>query len=208
MRALVVGVLVVGTVACDRSVSSTATAARADGAVAAVALSAEARARGLGTVEQNCQMCHSLDLVQSQRLARAAWEKELKKMIGWGAPVPPEEVAGAVDVLAEQFGVDAPPPAPSSMSAADVAASVAFDEPPPGGDAKHGAAVYQMACASCHGADGAGGPIGPALIERPILHRARDFDAVVRNGRLRMPAVPLDSAAMRDLFAFLRAAHG
>ncbi len=206
MRALVVvAALAVGAVACKRSSSPTPAHSAV---VAPVGLSAEARARGQQTIEQNCQMCHSIDLVQSQRLGRAAWEKELKKMIGWGAPVPPEDVAGAVAVLAEQFGVEQPPPAPSSLSAADVAASVAFDEPPPGGDAKHGAAVYQMACASCHGANGVGGPIGPALIERPILHRARDFETVVRDGRRRMPAVPLDHAALRDLFAFLLAAHG
>ena len=94
------------------------------------------------------------------------------------------------------------------MSATEVAASVAFDPPPPGGDVKQGAAVYQAACASCHGPNGVGGPIGPALIERPILHRARDFETIVRDGRRRMPAVPLEAAKLRDLFAFLLAAHG
>jgi mono/diheme cytochrome c family protein len=201
VRALACCALVVAAVACKRSAPAPAPPKPA-------ALSAEARALAQQTIEQNCQMCHSLDLVQSQRLARAAWEKELKKMIGWGAPVPPEEVGAAATVLAEQYGVDTPLSSPSSMSAADVAASIAFDAPPPGGDAKHGAAVYQVACASCHGANGIGGPIGPALIERPILYRARDFAAIVRDGRRRMPAVPLDAATMRDLFAFLLAAHG
>ena len=201
MRALAGCVLVVAAVACNRSTPPPTTAP--------AGLSAEARAHAQETIEQNCQLCHSLDLVQSQRLARPTWEQELEKMIGWGAPVPPEDVDAAATVLAEEFGVDSPPPSPpSSMSAGDVAASVAFDSPPSGGDAKHGAAVYQVACASCHGQNGAGGPIGPALIERPILHRARDFVAIVRDGRRRMPAVPLDAAAMRDLFAFLLAAHG
>jgi len=205
VRARVVAAfVVVAAVACKRSPPPSAAPANA----APVTLSDEARARGQQTIEQNCQMCHALDLVQSQRLGRAAWEKELKKMISWGAPVPPEEVAAAVSVLADQFGVDTPPFSPSSMSAAEVAASIAFDEPPSGGDATHGAAVYRVACASCHGADGGGGPVGPALVERPIMHRAHDFEAIVRDGRRRMPAVPLDAATMRDLFAFLRAAHG
>lgn len=182
--------------------------AKVDAAVAGPAtLGAEARARAHEVVEQNCQMCHALDLVQSQRLGKAAWEKELKKMMAWGAPVAPEEVAGVVGVLADEYGVDVPPSSPSSMSTVEVAAALALDEPPPGGDAKHGAAFYQVACASCHGAGGVGGPIGPALVERPILHRAHDFAKVVRLGLRRMPAVPVDDATMHDLFAFLRADH-
>lgn len=208
MRTLIAPLVVVLAVgACNRSAPPSAGGHDARGATPA-GLSVEARARGQQTIEQNCQMCHALDLVQSQRLGRATWEKEVKKMMGWGAPVPPEEVAGAVAVLVADYGVDVPPASPSLMTVDDVAASIAVDEPPAGGDAKHGAAVYQMACASCHGAGGIGGPIGPALIERPILHRARDFAAVVQKGRRRMPAVPLDEATLRDLFAFLRAAHG
>ncbi|MCA1662855.1 MAG: cytochrome c [Myxococcales bacterium] len=206
-RAGVAGVVVavaVAAVACKRSPPPSAAPAKA----APPTLSDETRARGQQTIEQSCQMCHALDLVQSQRLGRATWEKELDKMIGWGAPVAADEVAAAVEVLSAQFGVDTPPSSPSSLSAAEIDASVALDEPRPGGDARHGAAVYRVACASCHGADGGGGPVGPALIERPILHRAHDFEAIVRDGRRRMPAVPLDAATMRDLFAFLRAAHG
>lgn len=186
-------------------------AANVDAAVTAAAapMGAEARAHAHEVVEQNCQICHALDLVQSQRLGKAAWEKELKKMMGWGAPVPPEDVASVVGVLADEYGVDVPPPAAApSVCTADVAAGIALDEPAAGGDARHGAAFYQVACASCHGAGGVGGPIGPALIERPILHRAHEFEKIVRGGLRRMPAVPVDDATLRDLFAFLRAGHG
>ncbi len=34
---------------------------------------------------RSCVPCHSLRLIHSQRLARAAWVKELDKMAGWGA---------------------------------------------------------------------------------------------------------------------------
>jgi mono/diheme cytochrome c family protein len=204
VRALAYAAVALAAAGCSRSTP----APPAPPATTRPQLSAEARAHAQQTIEQNCQICHSLDLVQSQRLGRGAWEKELKKMIGWGAPVPAEEVGGAVALLTEDFGPDAAPVAPAVMRTDEVAAGIAFDEPPAGGDATHGAAVYQMACQSCHGANGVGGPVGPALIERPILHRAREFEAVVRDGRRRMPAVPLDAATMRDLFAFLRAAHG
>jgi mono/diheme cytochrome c family protein len=184
-------------------------APKADAPVAAApAIDAEARAHAHQIVEQSCQICHAIDLVQSQRLAKATWEKEVKKMIGWGAPVAPEEVAAVAAMLADEYGVSVPPSPPPSLSTTEVAASFALDEPSAGGDAKHGAAFYQLACASCHGGGGVGGPIGPALVERPILHRAHDFAHVVRTGLRRMPAVPVDDATMRDLFAFLRAPHG
>ena len=37
--------------------------------------------------QTSCLPCHSLRLVESQRLSAAAWQKEVDKMIGWGAVV-------------------------------------------------------------------------------------------------------------------------
>ena len=42
---------------------------------------------GKKELEQSCQLCHSLRLIESQRLSTAAWQKEVDKMIGWGAVV-------------------------------------------------------------------------------------------------------------------------
>jgi mono/diheme cytochrome c family protein len=171
-------------------------------------LTAERRALGEKAIAQDCQMCHALDLVESQRLARAAWLKELTKMKGWGAPVPPEDEPLIADVLADRAGADVALPAPREISVAGVAAEVAPDAHPPAGDAKKGAAVYQKACASCHGPTAIGGSGGPALVDRPVVHRAHEFETVVLRGRERMPAVPLEPAAIRDLLAFLRAPRG
>jgi mono/diheme cytochrome c family protein len=126
-------------------------------------------------------------------------------MIGWGAPVPPESVAPIVELLTAEHGVGASPPPPAEMAVSSAEAELKPEPAPLGGDAKRGAAVYAAACASCHGANGGGGPVGTALVERPSLWRARDFEEVVRGGRRRMPAVPLAGAAVSDLLAFLRA---
>jgi hypothetical protein len=37
--------------------------------------------------QASCTPCHSLRLVDSQRLSAPAWAKEVDKMIGWGAIV-------------------------------------------------------------------------------------------------------------------------
>ena len=43
--------------------------------------------------ERSCTPCHSLRLVDSQRLSRTAWSKELDKMIGWGGSAGPSAAA-------------------------------------------------------------------------------------------------------------------
>lgn len=168
------------------------------------AVSAQRRALGDKAIAQTCQMCHTLDLVESQRLGRAAWQKELTKMKGWGAPLLPEDEPLILDVLADRAGPEAAPPQPRAVALGAAEAEVAPDAHPPAGDARRGAALYRTACASCHGPTGIGGT-GPALVERPVIHRAHEFETVVRVGRERMPAFPLDTPAIHDLLAFLRA---
>ncbi len=62
-------------------------------------------------VEQSaCTPCHSLRLIESQRLSAAAWGKEINKMLGWGATVPDRQVL--VDYLSSQYSDAKPIPAP------------------------------------------------------------------------------------------------
>jgi len=42
-------------------------------------------------LRETCMTCHGEDVIQQQRLTRAQWERELNKMIGWGARVRPED---------------------------------------------------------------------------------------------------------------------
>lgn len=51
--------------------------------------------------QRSCVPCHSLRLIESQRLSPAAWQKEVDKMIGWGAVVPDKQVL--IDYLSEHY---------------------------------------------------------------------------------------------------------
>jgi mono/diheme cytochrome c family protein len=64
--------------------------------------------RGKQEEQHSCIQCHSLRLVDSQRLSKAGWDKEVTKMIGWGAPVSDRQVL--VDYLFQQYSADKPQP--------------------------------------------------------------------------------------------------
>ncbi len=73
----------------------------------------DSAARGKKEEDFSCVQCHSLRLIHSQRLSKAAWGKELDKMAGWGAPI--RERQTLLDYLAEQYS-DAKPVAPVERS--------------------------------------------------------------------------------------------
>ena len=60
--------------------------------------------------EGSCQLCHGLRLVESQRLSAAAWQKEVDKMIGWGAVVPDRRIL--IEYLTRHYSNTAPQPTP------------------------------------------------------------------------------------------------
>jgi mono/diheme cytochrome c family protein len=187
--------------ACQRKVPPPAPA---PAPAAPAALTVEQRTAAEHALAQDCAICHSLDLVHSQRLSRAQWEKELKKMTGWGAPVQGGEGELLVSWLSERNGTDAPEPEVVEVTASQAAGEVAPDFAPVGGDPARGATLYHQDCASCHGPDGAGAS-GPCLVDRPVAFRPRDFTDAVRVGRGRMPSFPnLDGRSTRDMLAFLR----
>jgi mono/diheme cytochrome c family protein len=68
-------------------------------------------ARGRKEEARSCIPCHSLRLVHSQRLSRAAWGKELDKMAGWGTRITDRDAL--LEYLAADFGEDKAPPAPA-----------------------------------------------------------------------------------------------
>jgi mono/diheme cytochrome c family protein len=67
--------------------------------------------RGEKEEARNCVACHSLRIVHSQRLAQAAWGRELDKMAGWGTNIADREALLAY--LSANFGNDKPVPAPA-----------------------------------------------------------------------------------------------
>jgi cytochrome c2 len=69
----------------------------AEGTVASV--------NGEATVTRACLVCHEADLVAAQRLAPAAWTREVEKMMRWGAVVNDSEKAALVEYLASRYPV-------------------------------------------------------------------------------------------------------
>jgi len=64
-------------------------------------------ARGEKEEARGCVACHSLRIVHSQRLSKAAWGRELDKMAGWGTKV--EDRDALLEYLTANFGDDKPP---------------------------------------------------------------------------------------------------
>ena len=86
-------------------------------AVTAVYAQAPALDKGKAEEKRSCFGCHGLRIVHSQRLSRATWERELDKMVRWGADI--KERPALLDYLAANFGDDKPlPAAPKSTPAA------------------------------------------------------------------------------------------
>ena len=80
-------------------------------ALAAVAADQATLDRGKKEAGESCMPCHSLRLVESQRLSRATWNKEIDKMVGWGTKLNDREAL--VEYLVANFGDDKPPAPPT-----------------------------------------------------------------------------------------------
>jgi len=60
-------------------------------------------------VRTSCTECHDAGIITQQRLSKAAWLKEVDKMIKWGALVDPAEHDSYVDYLSSSFPPDKSP---------------------------------------------------------------------------------------------------
>lgn len=165
------------------------------------------RAMARRAMEDNCLMCHSIEMIRSQRMSLDQWSAEVDKMIGWGAPVPPEGRADLISYLARTYPPELPPGPPAILDAEQVLGT----RPPSRGQAvdgrpEAGATLYAAHCASCHGAEALGGDLGTNLVEVPILLDRDEFARVVREGRRRMPGFSevVSPAGEADLLAWLR----
>jgi sulfite oxidase len=56
------------------------------------------------TYKSACMVCHDDGLIRQQRLTRPQWEREINKMLGWGARVKDEDRGGLLDYLFANYG--------------------------------------------------------------------------------------------------------
>jgi hypothetical protein len=57
----------------------------------------------------SCLECHEARIILQQRLSKAAWTKEVDKMIKWGALVDVTDHDALIDYLSSNFSPDQPP---------------------------------------------------------------------------------------------------
>ena len=66
----------------------------------------ETLARGQKEEARTCIPCHGLFIIHTNRLSRAAWNRELDKMANWGAK--PQDRDALLEYLVANFGDDKP----------------------------------------------------------------------------------------------------
>jgi DMSO/TMAO reductase YedYZ molybdopterin-dependent catalytic subunit len=57
-----------------------------------------------GEVKRACLACHGQDIIAGQHLTRPQWEREVDKMVGWGADVLSTDRSEVLDFLVRSFG--------------------------------------------------------------------------------------------------------
>jgi hypothetical protein len=55
-----------------------------------------------------CLSCHEARIIVQQRLTKAAWTREMDKMVKWGAEVDPQDRDALIDYFSANFGSDQP----------------------------------------------------------------------------------------------------
>jgi hypothetical protein len=64
----------------------------------------------------SCLECHEARIILQQRLSKAAWTKEVDKMMKWGAVVDAADHDALIDYLSTNFSPDQPPYQPPRTS--------------------------------------------------------------------------------------------
>jgi mono/diheme cytochrome c family protein len=163
------------------------------------------------SLQENCLICHTEDMIAGQRLTPAQWKAEVDKMVTWGAPLPKEATGPLVEYLARRYSDREPPPVPTRSTLKEVGSlevpSGRSEHVPASGDLARGERLYAANCATCHGPAGLGGDLGPSLAGKAILDHPRDYDRIVNQGLRRMPGfrLTLNAKDQADVLAWVRA---
>ncbi len=67
-----------------------------------------------------CLSCHEARIIVQQRLSKAAWTREMDKMVKWGAVVDPQDRDALIDYFSANFGPDQPPYAAPKTAGASI----------------------------------------------------------------------------------------
>jgi mono/diheme cytochrome c family protein len=160
-------------------------------------------------MQENCLICHSEEMISTQRLTTAQWKAEVEKMVGWGAPLPQELQQPLIDYLSSRYSDQTARVRSERTTYAkawDSVRPVAIKESKSSDQTGRAEKLFAVNCASCHGNDAQGAELGPNLVEKAILLRPVDYDGIVRKGLRRMPGFEavLKPADEADLLAWLR----
>jgi cytochrome c oxidase cbb3-type subunit 3 len=162
------------------------------------------------SLQENCLICHTEDMIASQRLTPAQWKTEVEKMVNWGAPLPREATGPLIDYLARRYSDREATTAPNRAALEEVdSLEVSADRGAPAsaaGEPSRGERLYAANCATCHGPTALGGDLGPALVGKPILDHSREYDRIIDQGLRRMPGFRLIMSRrdQGDVLAWLR----
>ncbi len=162
------------------------------------------------SLQENCLICHTEDMIAGQRLTPTQWKAEVDKMVNWGSPLPKEAAGPLVDYLTRRFPDQASPPIPARATLKEIdSLEVAIGRggpDPPADDPARGERLYTANCATCHGPTALGGDQGPSLVGKAILDHPREYDQIVTQGLRRMPGFRLNLNArdQADILAWLR----
>ena len=142
-------------------------------------------------LQLHCNVCHSSEMIEQQRLTLAQWQAEVQKMIGWGATLP-KEYSG---LMAEHLSKSYPPghKAKIGLLEPEKAFSESAQTDQSQVDSKSAtnpqvAELFRNQCSNCHGTSGEGNEIGPRLTGRSILAFSQRFSEHIEQGKGRMPA--------------------
>jgi len=69
-----------------------------------------------GKAKAACLECHDAHIIVQQRLSKAAWTKEIDKMVKWGALVDAKDRDALIDYLSTNFPPDKPVEAPARVA--------------------------------------------------------------------------------------------
>lgn len=165
-----------------------------------VQLLSQSQSNGSATATRNCLVCHSSEMIESQRLNRGQWEKVLTKMKGFGANVPESESSDLLDYLVELPKMQSAR-RPQSVNFAEAEKVVNTREIR--GDARLGQKLFATHCMVCHGGSGEG-KVGPRLSGRFVDKSI--FVNTVLKGRGVMPAFSsqLSKADVENIRAFIQ----